>query len=119
MDILLEEESIVVAFGIIIALSVYYSPVNHTQSYEDFYFKISQESSILFIILYSIARFLAAQNVLDVSLVGKISNLWNIGKLACWTNNQRANVYTTPHDDHGDDDVTSWLLVIVYWHFLQ
>ena len=40
MDILLEEESIVVAFGIIIALSVYYSPVNHTQSYEDFYFQI-------------------------------------------------------------------------------
>ena len=40
MDILLEEESIVVAFGIIIALSVYYSLVNHTQSYEDFYFQI-------------------------------------------------------------------------------
>ena len=85
MDILLEEESIVVAFGIIIALSVYYSPVNHTQSYEDFYFKISQESSILFIILYSIARFLAAQNVLDVSLVGKfpiceISENWLAGQ---------------------------------------
>ena len=47
-------------------------------------------------------------------LGGKFSNLWNIGKLACWTNNQRANVYTAPHDDHGDDEVKSWSLVIVY-----
>ena len=85
MDILLGGESIVVAFGIIIALSVSYSPVTHTQSYEHFYFKIFQESSILFIILFSISNFLAAQNVLDVSLVGKfpiceISENWLAGQ---------------------------------------